>query len=208
LTSGAIVLCGGRSERMGRSKAMLPFGPETMLQRVVRLVGAVGGPVVAVAAAGQELPALGPAIRVVRDRRPDRGPLEGIRAGLEAVRGEVEAAFVTGCDVPLVVPDFVRRMVELAAGFDVAVPHVGAYDEPLAAVYRTSVLPHVEALLAADRLRPAFLFDRVHTRRVTLDELTDVDPDLSSLANVNSPADYASALIRAGFEAPPEISGR
>ena len=63
MTTGGIVLCGGRSERMGRPKVMLPFGPETMLQRVVRLVGAVGGPVVAVAAAGQELPELDAAIR-------------------------------------------------------------------------------------------------------------------------------------------------
>lgn len=193
---------------MGRPKAMLPFGPETMLQRVVRLVGAVAGPVVAVAAAGQELPALDPTVRVVRDRRAGRGPLEGIRTGLETLGSEVDAAFVTGCDVPLLVPDLVRRMLELAAGFDVAVPHVGGQDEPLAAVYRTGVLPPIEALLAADRLRPAFLFDRVRTRRVTPDELADVDPDLASLANVNSPAEYAAALRRAGLEAPPEIGGR
>ena len=208
MTTGGIVLCGGRSERMGRPKVMLPFGPETMLQRVVRLVGALGGPVVVVAAVGQELPELGAEIRVVRDRRPDRGPLEGIRAGLEAVQGEVEAALVTGCDLPLVVPGFVRRMVELAAGFDVAVPHVGGHDEPLAAVYRTGVLAHVEALLAAGRLRPAFLFDQVRTRRVTANELTDVDPDLLSLANVNSPAEYAAALSRAGFKPPPETGGQ
>jgi molybdopterin-guanine dinucleotide biosynthesis protein A len=188
---------------MGRPKVMLPFGPETMLQRVVRLVGAVGGPVVVVAAAGQDLPELAATVRVVRDRRPDRGPLEGIRAGLESLQDEFEAALVTGCDVPLLVPAFVRRMVELLAGFDVAVPHVGGHDEPLAAVYRTSVLPQVEALLAADRLRPAFLFDQVRTRRVTAEELTDVDPQLDSLANVNSPAEYAAALRRAGFEAPP-----
>ena len=202
MTNGAIVLCGGKSGRMGRPKAMLPFGPETMLERVVGRVRAVGGPVVAVAAIRQELPALGPGVRVARDRRAGRGPLEGIRAGLAALRGEVEAAFVTGCDVPLLVPDFVRRMVELAAGFDVAVPHVGGHDEPLSAVYRTGVLPQVEALLAADRLRPAFLFDRVRTRRVTPDELADVDPDLASLANVNSPAEYAAVLRRAGLEAP------
>ena len=36
---GAVVLCGGESRRMGRPKAWLPFGPERMLQRVVRLGG-------------------------------------------------------------------------------------------------------------------------------------------------------------------------
>jgi molybdopterin-guanine dinucleotide biosynthesis protein A len=189
---------------MGRPKAMLPFGPESMLGRVVRLLGSVGEPVVVVASPGQELPQLPPTIRVVRDRRPDRGPLEGIRAGLDALGEQAEAAYVTGCDVPLLVPGFVERMIELLAGFDVAVPHVDGYDEPLAAVYRRSVLEHVEALLAADRLRPAFLFDRVRTRRVEADELTEIDPNLASLANVNSPADYVAALARAGLKAPDE----
>jgi len=200
--TGGIVLCGGKSRRMGRPKPMLPFGPELMLQRVARLLGEAVEPVVVVAAAGQKLPDLVPPIRVARDRRPNRGPLEGLRAGLTALRDEdeVEAAFVTGCDVPLLVPDFVRRMIELSAGYDVAVPHVEGYDEPLSAVYRTSVLAQVEALLAADRLRPAFLFDHVRTRRITADELTGVDPKLRSLANVNSRADYLAALAEAGQE--------
>ena len=41
---GAIILCGGKSSRMGRDKATLPFGPELMLQRVVRLIGEVVEP--------------------------------------------------------------------------------------------------------------------------------------------------------------------
>ena len=50
MTVGGIVLCGGRSTRMGVPKATLPFGPETMLQRVVRLLDTVIGPIVVVAA--------------------------------------------------------------------------------------------------------------------------------------------------------------
>ena len=191
---------------MGRAKVMLPFGPESMLGRVVRVLGEAVQPVVVVASPGQELPQLPPTIRLVRDRRPDRGPLEGIRAGLQWLGDRAEAAYVTGCDVPLLVPEFVRRMIELAPGFKVVLPHVDGYDEPLAAVYHTSVLGHVEALLAAGRLRPAFLFERVRTRRITSDELAEVDPDLASLANVNSPADYLAALARAGCEAPEDMA--
>jgi len=58
VTAGAIVLCGGKSARMGTPKALLPFGPETMLQRVVRILQEVVSPIVAVAAVGQQLPAL------------------------------------------------------------------------------------------------------------------------------------------------------
>jgi len=181
---------------MGRPKAMLPFGREPMLARVVRLLGEAVDPVVVVAAAGQALPELPPHVEVLRDRHKNCGPLEGVAVGLRAIASEAEAAFATGCDAPLLLPEFVRRMIELSAGYDIAVPRVDGFDEPLAAVYRTCVLPRAEALLDRGRLRLAYLFDEVPTRRVTADELTDVDPRLQSLANVNSPADYQAALAR------------
>ena len=89
---GAIVLCGGKSSRMGYSKAMLPFGPERMLQRVVRLVGEVvpRENIVVVAAEGQELPPLPEEITVTHDRQAHRGPLEGLACGLAALAEKVE----------------------------------------------------------------------------------------------------------------------
>jgi len=182
---------------MGRSKALLPFGTESMLQRVVRLLGQAVDLLVVAAAEDQPLPPLPTPVQVVRDRRPDRGPLEGLAAGLAALAGRAEVAFVTGCDVPLLVPAFVRRVVELVRGYDVAVPHVDGWDEPLAAAYRVDLLPRVESLLEANRLRPAFLFQQVHTRRIDPSELVEVDPELSSLANVNTPEDYRAALAKA-----------
>src|SRR3972149_5870722 len=116
MTTGGIVLCGGKSRRVGRCKGMLPLGPERVPQR------GGAGPVLAAPAVGQELPQLAATTGVVRDRRPHRGPLEGLRAGLETLRYQADAAFVTACDVPLLMPPFVRRMIELPAGFHAAVP--------------------------------------------------------------------------------------
>src|SRR6185436_10190434 len=98
--NGGIVLAGGKSTRMGTSKALLPFGPETMLQRVVRLLGTVVAPIVVVAASDQTLPELPADTIVTRDEREGRGPLEGLRAGLKALPSRVDAAYVTSCDVP------------------------------------------------------------------------------------------------------------
>src|SRR5581483_12276350 len=82
----AIVVAGGRSVRMGRDKASLDWHGSTLLSRVSGILGrAVDGPVVVVAAAGQQLPALPPATEVVVDAFPDRGPLQGLHAGLAAV---------------------------------------------------------------------------------------------------------------------------
>jgi len=195
---GAIVLCGGKSSRMGTAKALLPFGPETMLQRVVRLLEAIVSPIVVVAAVDQELPELPRGVLVARDEQDGRGPLEGLRAGLKALPIDVAAAYVTSCDVPLLVPGFVRQMIDLASGYDIAVMEIEGFTHPLSAVYRRATLPNVEELLASNRLRPVFLFDAVNTRRVKPHEMT-ADPDLRTLRNLNTRGDYEQALADAGL---------
>lgn len=204
--AGGIVLCGGKSTRMGVPKALLAFGAETMLQRVVRLLGTVVSPIVVVAAPGQSLPELPSSVTVTRDEQEGRGPLEGLRAGLKALPGTVDIAYVTSCDVPLLVPGFAKRMIELLGDHDIAVMEVDGFPHPLSAVYRRGTLPHVEALLAADRLRPVFLYEAVRTRRVQPAEMTSVDPELLTLRNLNNREDYLNALSTAGFrdETPPQ----
>jgi molybdopterin-guanine dinucleotide biosynthesis protein A len=200
ISAGGIVLCGGRSTRMGVPKATLPFGPETMLQRVVRLLGTVVSPIVAVAAREQSLPELPADVKITYDEREQRGPLEGLRAGLKALPDSVDAAYITSCDVPLLEPAFVTRMVELLGDYDIAVMEIDGFPHPLSAVYRRDVLPHVEALLEKDRLRPVFLFDAVRTRRVRPEEMLTVDPELRTLRNLNTREDYLAALSEPGYQ--------
>jgi molybdopterin-guanine dinucleotide biosynthesis protein A len=190
---------------MGSSKALLPFGTETMLERVVRLLGTVVSPLVVVTAPGQTLPGLPETVSVVCDEREGRGPLEGLRAGLKALPDTIEMAYLTGCDLPLLVPDFARRMIELIDDFAVAVPEIDGFTHPLSAVYRRSTLPDVEALLARDRLRPLFLFETVRTRRVQADELRSADRELMTLRNINTRNDYLDALASAGLAPPPQL---
>jgi len=184
---------------MGVPKATLPFGDETMLQRVVRLLGTVVSPIIVVAARDQSLPPLPGEVGITRDEREAKGPLEGIRAGLSALPQAIDAAYITSCDVPLLVPAFVERMIELMGDHDIAVMEIDGFPHPLSAIYRRSTLPHVESLLAQDRLRPVFLFDAVRTRRVKPEEMTVVDPELKTLRNLNTQEDYKAALAVAGL---------
>lgn len=187
---------------MGRDKAFLPFGSESMLQRVVRLLSDVV-PVrqmVVVAAAQQPLPKLPEGILITRDERPERGPLEGLFAGWQAMPSSVDAVYATSCDVPLLVPAFVRRMFALIEEYDIAVPWDGEYHHPLAGVYRRSVAEELQRLLNADQLRIRSLFDRVRTRDILVDDLRTVDPQLLTLKNINTPSDYQSALRIAGIK--------
>jgi molybdopterin-guanine dinucleotide biosynthesis protein A len=191
---GGVVLCGGQSSRMGRPKAWLPFGDEFMLPRVVRLLGETVAPIVVVAAPGQDVPLLPAGIDIVRDAEQGRGPLQGLIAGLEALRGRADAAYLSSCDVPFLQPAFVRRLVELLGDCTICVPEVGGYRHPLAAVYRIDVAATAAKLLAENRLRPAFLFEEVPTRLVQPEELADVDPTFQTLRNLNTPAEYEAAM--------------
>jgi molybdopterin-guanine dinucleotide biosynthesis protein A len=199
---GGVVLCGGRSSRMGRPKAWLPVGGELMLQRVVRVLREAVDPVVVVAAPGQDVPPLPPDIEIVRDEAEGRGPLQGLAAGLAVLGGKADAAYLAACDAPYLTPAFVRRVVgqlekprDSCPGALVAVPSAGGFLHPLAAAYRLSILPEVRARLEANRLGLTRLLDTLSSRVIEPHELTDIDPDLRALWTVNTPDEYARAVL-------------
>jgi molybdenum cofactor guanylyltransferase len=202
--AAGIVLAGGRSSRMGSPKAALEWHGSTLLRRVAGIVArGVDGPVVVVRAPGQALPALPEGVEVVEDAREGRGPLQGLAAGLAAVRDVAPVAYASSTDVPLLHPRFVRRVVAAVGDdVDVALPHVGGFAQPLAAAYRTALADTVERLIAEDRMRPAFLFDAVRVRRLDQAALLDdpalaaLDPALDSVLNLNEPGDYEAARGR------------
>ena len=128
-------------------------------------------------------------------------------------------AFVCSTDLPFLHPELVRRVLRpfgdpgTGQQLDVVLPVARGYPQPLAAAYRTRLAPRVAALVAADRLRPAFIFDDATVLR--LDDqalLTDAalqaaDPTLESVVNVNDPAEYEAARARAAPEVTVECFG-
>jgi molybdopterin-guanine dinucleotide biosynthesis protein A len=93
--------------------------------------------------------------------------------------------------MPFLTAAFVDAMFWALGDADVALPFVGGHLEPLAGVYRrATVLPAVEALVAAGRLRTLDLFESLHGVRVPEAVLRAADPDLGSLENLNGPEAY------------------
>jgi molybdopterin-guanine dinucleotide biosynthesis protein A len=184
---------------MGRDKASLPFGAEAMLSRVVRLVSEVvaAESIVCVAKEHQTLPPLPNGVRIARDALPDCGPLAGLAAGLRAMPAGIDAAFVGGCDVPLLVPTFVESMFAALGEHQIAAAFDGERLHPLGAVYRPNVLSTAEALLEAGERSLVALLAACYTFRVPVDQLREVDPELQSLAACNSVDEYEQALRRA-----------
>lgn len=186
----AIILAGGKSSRMGRPKALLPFGNEPLIAHLVRILERKFNSVVVVAAPDQELPLL-PA-KVVRDEVAHQGPVGGIYYGLKAAIGT--GAFVTSCDAAFLSLPLISFLRSQILNHDVVVPYWHDRFQPLHAVYRRSVLPLLKQQLERGELRPIFLYDKVRTRKVGEEEIRRFDPEGLSFFNMNAPEDYAQAL--------------
>lgn len=199
--AAGLVLAGGRSSPMGSPKAALEWHGSTLLRRVTGLVArAVDGPVIVVRAPGQELPELDAAIEVVADAREGRGPLQGLAAGLAAIADRAPAAYVTSTDVPLLHPAFIRQVLQALSGdYHVVLPEIDGHHQPLAAAYRVDLLPAIEAMIAAERMKPVFLFECCRVRRLSAEAIrrdpavARLDPELGSVRNLNDPPAYARA---------------
>ena len=167
-------------------------------------------------AIGQVLPDLPAGPQVVDDPREGKGPVQGIAAGLAALAGRAESAFISSTDMPFLHPAFIRRMLRVLAddaAADVALPVARGYPQPLAAAYRVRLAETAERLVKNDRLRPAFLLDECAVARLDDSALRQdpvlgaLDPDLDSVLNVNTPADYQDARARPAPEVTVQLFG-
>lgn len=204
--TAAIVLAGGRGTRLGPlaagsgGKATVAIGGEACLGRVCRAVAGIVPRVVVVAAAGQPLPPLPSGVAIVRDTIPDGGPLAGLCDGLaHLVAGPrpPRRAFVCSCDVPLLAPAVVARLLAIAraerARF--VVPVIAGHPQVLVSVIDCDLLPVLSAAAATGhgprRVLDDLLAAAARVRLVAADEFTDVDPDLRSFDDLDTPDDLA-----------------
>lgn len=97
-----VVLAGGRSRRMGRDKALLPWRGRPLIEHQLALLRAAG--VDDVRVSGQR-----PAYRGIADIRPQAGPLAGLASVAETLPDDTQL-LVVPVDMPLLEPELLRRL--------------------------------------------------------------------------------------------------
>jgi molybdopterin-guanine dinucleotide biosynthesis protein A len=185
----AVVLAGGLSRRLGRDKALLEFGGQTLLARTVEVLAPLCREVIVVTNSPQAH--AHPAARLVGDLLPGMGSLGGIYSGLSA--SATRDILAVGCDMPFLNPRVIAYLMSQTPGFDVVMPRHHSLLEPLHSIYSKTCLPFIEDLLRERRLRIRELLPLVRVRYVDESELTPWDPDHRSFRNINTPQDLAEA---------------
>jgi len=189
----SIILAGGRSLRLGRSKALEVINGKALIERVIERLRPVTERVLIVTSQ-EQADLLGiPGAEVLTDVYPGKGPLGGIYTGLLA--SESSHSIAVACDMPFLNTGLLRHMVELSRGFDVVVPRrENKVIEPLHAVYSRSCLEIMKMRLENNQLSIIPFLSEVRVRYVEEAECRRFDPELLSFFNINQQSDLEKAI--------------
>lgn len=188
------VTAGGRSSRMGRDKAWLDLAGRPMIEHVIAALQPVTTSVSIIAndsANDSRYAKLG--FPVFPDSHSGIGPLEAIRISL--LNTKRPRALLVGCDLPFVTSELFKFLASLDGPYEAVVPmSANQRLEPLCAIYCSSGLHAVDALIASGERKISLLYDRVPTRYVRFEELEHLAGSELFFSNVNTPGDYTRAI--------------
>ena len=177
------VLVGGKSSRMGRDKALLPFHGRTLAEVVAGAVSAAAGPTALVGGSRRMAPV---EFGFVPDLYPGEGPLGGILTALQHSRADWN--LIVACDMPGLKVDFLRQLLDAAdcREGDALVPAgPSGLLEPLCAAYHRRSRQGLHAAFARGVRKIAAALEEVRTVRWPV-------PEMSYFHNVNTPEDWAA----------------
>lgn len=180
-----VIQAGGKSARMGRDKAFVPFAGRPMIEIVLDHVAGLGSEVLIVTNEPGPYAYLG--IPLTADVYPDAGPLGGIYTALASAGNP--HVLIVACDMPWLNRDLLRYLGSLRATADVIVPRWDKYPEPLHAVYSKACMGPIAHNLEAGNLKITRFFGAVAVRFVERAEIVQFDPHGRSFTNINTPED-------------------
>ena len=134
--AAGFVLAGGRSSRMGRDKALLPFAGRTLIEQALAILREAGLPA-SIAGARSPLAAFAP---VVEDAHPGLGPLSGICAALQST--SAQTAVLIPVDLPLIPASLIVYLLHHArtTGRAVTIPSINGFAQTFPAVLDRAAL--------------------------------------------------------------------
>ena len=189
----AAVLAGGRSQRMGVDKTLLTVEGRALVSLVCDAIGPICQRTVVVTNHPEKLESaeLPEYVEIVVDEVPHQGPLGGLISAL--IDADTEWVALVAADMPHLEPDLIRALWSYRDGVDAVVPVTPKGLEPLLALYRVdSCLGPARDALSTGRRRVVAMFPSIRVAEVPVEALREVDPELRSLVNINTPEDLQS----------------
>jgi molybdenum cofactor guanylyltransferase len=178
-TRAGFLLVGGRSSRMGRDKALLPFDGDTFVEHIGREIRLAAGSVMLIGPPGRyPLPGY-------PDLMPENGPLGGVFTALHY--SSTDWNLIVACDMPYVTRELFEHLFRAAEtrDADCVVPaRPGGALEPLCAIYHRRL---AAAALSAINRKSLKMHDFVSGLKMSVEYFEDPSP----FANINTPEQWS-----------------
>lgn len=186
MNATGIILAGGKSSRMGQDKALLQLEGETLISRSIRELKRYVNEVIIVDNQQDKYPFSG--VKRIKDNYQGLGPLAGIQAGLRAARGDY--AFIMACDMPFFDGKIIKLLINNSPGFQVVVPRIHGYLEPLCALYAKSCLPIIENNIEKKNYKIVDIYSHVRVEYLNEAMFKEIADPYYMFANINTYEEY------------------
>jgi molybdopterin-guanine dinucleotide biosynthesis protein A len=179
-----VVVAGGKSTRMGKNKALLPYQGKNLIDAPIEKLSKIFSQVCLSVRDQEDFSEYN--LRTISDSYSDIGPIGGITSILKA---GIARAFCVACDMPFLDEAFIQHLCSFE-DFDAVIPVWKGREEMLHAVYSDALLSGFEASIAAQSFKLRDALGNAHVRFVTEEEIGQFDPTGKMFDNVNTPSDY------------------
>ena len=198
----AIVLAGGFSSRFGQDKGVLELANKPLIKHVIDAVSPLVDETIVVTnskeRAEKYAKVIAADVQFVIDVCDSTGPLIGALTGFGSAHGEY--SLLLPFDTPFVSREVVSLLFELCLNKEAAIPRwPNEQIEPLHAVYQTKLaLEAAKIAVGEGKLNLRAMIEKMHgVRYVSTLVIRQLDPDLRTFFNTNTPLDLKKAAALA-----------
>jgi len=198
LQKSAVILAGGFSRRFGKDKGLIVLAGKPLVLHVIDRVSKVVDEVLVVVSSKDQKKKfeiiLGEKANLLIDKNYSQTPLVGAITGLESAKDEY--SLLLPCDTPLISIQIVQFLLDMCINRSAVIPRwPSGYIEPLQAVYHTKfALTAAKTALAQGNMNMQSMIDNLRgVRYVSTMVLEQLEPDLLTFFNINTPQDLKKA---------------
>ncbi len=198
MTKSAVILAGGSSKRLAQDKALIKLGEKPLVKHVADIAARITSDVVIAISSNQPVSIYQKLFRqeatIAVDETEAQTPLAGLQSGFKEAKGEY--VLLLPCDTPFLSIPILSLLFELSPGKSAVIPRwPDCKIEPLQAVYcRKPTLEAASQTLSSGEFRMQCVIERLRgVRYISTLVLQQLDPELKTLFNVNTPLDLKKA---------------
>lgn len=180
----AIILAGGKSSRMKRNKSFVMLNNQPLIEIIINRLKPVFNDNITIITNEPELYQY-LNVNIQSDLIKNKGPLGGIYTGL--IVSDFMYNFFLPCDTPFINMEVIEYMIKEKEGYDVIVPVIRGYIEPLYGIYSKSCIKSIHKCLLEDKLRAKSFFNQIKVKTIPESIFKAIDPQLKMFTNINTP---------------------